>query len=306
MSRRPLWLITGANGFLGRNAGAWLSDHAHVVGTARQPEQHAAFTQILCLDITDAENTRRVVRGVRPDVILNTAALASHELCESDPTLAHRINVEGAQNLAESSAEIGARLIHISTDAVFDGLTGGYRPQDRANPFSVYGRTKLLGEMAVLDAYPDALVARTNFFGWSPTGTRSILEFFVNALSSGTPVKGFTDYVVNSIYAQDLMSLLWDLNERSVSGIVHTVARDSASKYEFGQLIAQVWGLDPSLISPVQGIDAAGEVSRARDLSLSTEATANLLGYELPSQAEGIQRAFNDRVQLRQLISDSD
>lgn len=303
MSRRPLWLVTGANGFLGRNAGVWLSERAHVVGTARHAEQHPAFTQILELDITDPKATRRVVRGVVPDVILNTAALASHELCESDPTLAHRVNVEGAENLATSAAEVGARIVQISTDAVFEGGAGGYLPQDPANPFSVYGRTKLLGEVAVLNACPEALVARTNFFGWSPTGTRSILEFFVNALTNATPVHGFTDYIVNSIYAQDLMKVLWDLNEVKATGVVHTVARDALSKYEFGQLVAGVWGLNADLISPSHGTDDAGGVSRVRDLSLSTQATAALLGYEIPSQVEGIQRAFVDRQTLRPRIS---
>ncbi|HBJ73080.1 MAG TPA: hypothetical protein DDY88_05105 [Actinobacteria bacterium] len=305
MSRRPLWLITGANGFLGRNAGVWLSERAHVVGTARHADQHPAFTQILQLDITDPRATTRVIRGVRPDVILNTAAIASHELCESDPTLAHRVNVEGAQNLAQSAAEIGARLIQVSTDAVFEGGTGGYLPDDSANPFSVYGRTKLLGEMAVLDAHPGAMVARTNFFGWSPSGTRSILEFFVNALTSGTPVDGFTDYIVSSIYAQDLMQVLWDLNERSVAGVVHAVARDAISKFAFGQLVAAVWDENPAMISAAVSTGTAGEVSRTRDLSLATEATAALLGYELPSQAEGVRQAFADRLALRQLVSDS-
>lgn len=293
-SDMPRWLITGATGFLGSNAARFLESRAYRIAASREGAPTSGFDSAVTLDLSDMASIEMAVRAASPDVILHTAALADHEACERDPEYAAVINVEATGALADAATSVGARLVHISTDAVFDGRRGHYREDDAPSPFSVYGRTKLAGEQAAL-AGTDALVIRTNFFGWSPSRRRSILEFFVNSLEAGAAVQGYTDFVVTSLYAQDLMQALWELHDRAGIGVLHLGARDALSKYEFGCLVAAAFGLNPDLISPVSAAAGQHSTSRVLDLSLDSSRAAALLGRELPSQGEGIARAVHER-----------
>ena len=299
MTADSTWLVVGANGFLGSNAGAFLQGTVDVVGTVRSHSLHPGFSSIVKCEITDSSSVDSVIRAIQPDVVLNTAAIASHELCEREPELAHQANVVGPRNLARTTAAVGARFIHISTDAVFDGARGNYDEKDSPSPFSAYGQSKLAGELAVLEENPAALIARTNFFGWSPTGSRSILEFFVNSLTRGELVSGYNDYIVSSIYAQDLTQILWDLNEVEASGVFHCVACNALSKFDFGVAVADQFGLDSGLIKSVSSPPGADGISRVRNLSLDTKKASQLLGRLLPTQEAGLQHAYSDRSVLQ-------
>ena len=295
------WLITGAQGFLGANLGQFLEGRVNRIGTARAAAVSPQFDEMLCLDLSRLDEIQEGVRRAQPDVVVHAAALSSHEACENDPDLARLINVEVTDRLAQSAEYVGARFILISTDAVFDGKRGNYREDDEVSPFSVYGETKLLGERRAIEA-TDALVLRTNFFGWSPTGTRSILEFFVNSLTKNLSVQGFNDYIVSSIYVQDLIQVLWDLDTESASGIYHCVASNALSKFDFGVAVAHQFGLDSRLIQSASSPAGANGISRIRNLSLDTKKAARLLGHPLATQESGLQHAFGDRSLLRNEI----
>jgi dTDP-4-dehydrorhamnose reductase len=299
----PTWLITGAQGFLGANLGHFLKGRANRIGVARGEARSFQYNEFISLDLSRLDGIHDAVRLARPEVIVHAAALSSHEACESDPELAQRMNTEATERLAQAAEEVGARFILISTDAVFDGQRGNYRESDAVNPFSVYGQTKLEGEQRAADA-TNALILRTNFFGWSPTGSRSILEFFVNELSAGNQVSGFTDFSVTSMYAQHLAQAIWELAHTDATGIVNVASRDSLSKYEFGTKVADRFNLPSGLITPVAS-DPNAIPARSRDLSLNTERLASILGSPAPSQEEGIQQAFADSTGLQSLIHSS-
>ncbi len=289
------WLVTGASGFLGANLGCWLQGKAQRIGLGRGPAALGLYDEYVSLDLaTDLGSLPGVISRIRPDVVVNAAAFADHKGCEEDPDAADRVNHVAARAVAHAAASCGARLIHISTDAVFDGSRGAYAESDEPSPFSVYGESKLLGELAVLEEYPSAVVARTNFFGWSPAGTRSILEFFVNNLEEGSRVKGFTDFVVTSAYAQDLVDVLYRIAGTSHSGVLHATTQDSLSKYDFGVQVAQTFGLDPELIDATVGSLGPDGISRTRDLSLNTALLQRLIGDHVPLQARGVQAAYAD------------
>ena len=292
------WLVTGAGGFFGANAGAFLNGRAESVGAFRGLTASSLFGTNVSIDLRSGTSIHEVVDAVHPDVVLHAAALASHEACESDPTLAQLVNVESTTHLARACADADAKLVYLSTDAVFDGRRGYYAEQDETNPFSVYGATKLLGEKAALAVHNNVLIARTNFFGWSPTGTRSILEFFVNALRSGKKVSGYTDFVVSSIYVQDLLSAIYDLVGSDRRGVVHLGASNALSKYDFGVQVASQFGLDADLISPMAAAAGRHATSRARDLSLDTSLVESWLGLSLPTQEFGIASAYDDERAL--------
>ena len=292
------WLVTGAGGFFGSNAGIFLYGRVESVGAFRSISRNSLYGTSVSTDLCSGTSIHEAVRAVRPDVVMHAAALASHEACESDPALAQLVNVESTTHLARACADVGAKLVYLSTDAVFDGGRGNYTEQDATNPFSVYGETKLLGEQAALAVYDDVLITRTNFFGWSPTGTRSILEFFVNALRSGQQVSGYTDFVVSSIYVQDLLTAIYALVGSDRRGVVHLGASNALSKYDFGVQVASQFALDAELISPVTAAAGSHATSRARDLSLDNSLVELWLGRSVPTQEVGVASAYDGESTL--------
>lgn len=293
---RPTWLVTGAQGFLGANIGAALAGRAHRIGATRRiPETTELFDRYVASDLQDPADLCRSIAVLRPDVIVHAAALASHEECEADPNRARRINALASHELARAAQAAGSRFVLISTDAVFDGVEGGYREGDATNPTSVYGRTKVEAEELVC-AETDALVVRTNFFGWSPSGRRSILEFFVTSLSNGQQVRGFTDFTTSSAYAPELAKAIWELLDVGASGIVHVTSPDRLTKYEFGVAVADAFGLDAGLISPQR---SQLDPPREGDISLNVSHAESLIGRSLPTMRAGIELAHADSPTLR-------
>jgi dTDP-4-dehydrorhamnose reductase len=276
------WLVTGVTGLLGANAALALQGDLHVVGLARESRPLAWCPNIITGDLLDPQSLRRAVEVVQPDVILHCAALAHHGMCEEDPELADAVNVEGTRALRALTE--GRTFVYISTDTVFSGSQGGHRETDAVAPTTVYGETKARAEELVLES-ADSLVIRTNFFGWSPSGRRSILEFFVERLRQGDETPGFTNYRVASIFSAELLAAVKSLVEMQARGIVHVASSDTLSKFEFGVSVAEAFECDPGLIAP------ALSPMPDRDLSLNCDRASLLLGRSLPTQRDGIKRA---------------
>ena len=240
---------------------------------------------VVAADLTDAESLRNAVSETRPDVVLHCAALADHRACEDDEALAMRMNADASGALAQAATDAGSRFVYISTDAVFSGDRGWYGEEESISPTSAYGRSKARGEERVIEAAPGAVIARTNFFGWSPSGRRSILEFFVRELSAGNRVPGFVNYTVTSLFVEDVVASIQTIVTSGESGVFHVVAHDAVAKADFGQLVAEEFGFDSALIDRVS-MDGPD-----KDLSLRSDRLAALRGVPMPSQFEGVARA---------------
>lgn len=288
------WLVTGAGGFLGTNAGLWLGDRVTRVGQTRVASATGPFDRSLAVDLRDIPAAAAMVRDARPDVVLHAAAMSGHETCANDREQAYAVNVEASRAIADAAAEVGARVVYVSTDAVFSGATGNYAETDEPEPFSYYGETKLAGEAAVQESGAPALVVRTNFFGWSTSGRRSVLEFFVSALRAGENVKGYPDFVVTSLYVQSLVETIWRLVEMGTEGVVHVASCDPVSKHDFGVTVARQFGLDEGLISPESSDVHGHQTSRSRNISLCTDRLTGILGERPATQEEGVRRAYSE------------
>ena len=178
----------------------------------------------------------------QPDWVIHCAALANLDACEAHPVLAEQLNTDLPAKLAAHVARGGARLLHVSTDAVFDGQRGGYTEQDTPNPLSIYARTKLDGERGVADANPKRSSPASTCSAGASSGKRSLAEFFFNNLSAGKPVMGFTDVYFCPLLANDLAAIFLKMLQRNLSGLYHVVSRECLSKYEFGvRLAGPVW-----------------------------------------------------------------
>jgi dTDP-4-dehydrorhamnose reductase len=231
----------------------------------------------------------KVLEETRPDWVIHCAALALVDACEAEPDLAHQLNIEVPRKLAAFVARGGARLLHISTDAVFDGQRGDYSEEDLPNPLSVYGRTKLAGERAVEEANPGALIARINIYGWSLSGERSLAEWFFYNLQAGKRVRGFTDVYFCPLLVNDLAGILLKMLSLGLSGLYHAVSSECVTKYDFGLALARQFGLNENLISPSSVAEGGLKGLRSTRLTLNSDKLAEALGGPLPSLSPGLE-----------------
>lgn len=283
-------LISGASGLLGLNFALEACREHEVYGVVhRHRLLHTPFTIYQC-DLTDDAARRQLLEQISPDWVVHCAALADLEACEADPPLAKKLNTDLPAKLAEDVSKGGARLLHISTDAVFDGRRGGYTEEDEPHPLSVYARTKLAGEQAVCATDPNALIARVNFYGWSLSGKRSLAEFFFNNLRAGKETPGFSDVYFCPLLANDLARILLAMMEMDLKGLYHAVAPEAISKYEFGVRIAEVFGFDPNLIRPVSVNQAGLRATRSPNMTLSVAKLQQIFPQPLPDIRQGLQR----------------
>ena len=285
-------LVTGASGLLGLNLALEAASKHTIFGVVNtNPLRGAAFTVHRANLLLPGE-IERIFEAAQPQCVIHCAALANLDACERDPTLARKLNAELPGKIAATARKTGARLAHISTDAVFDGQKGNYQETDEPNPRSVYARTKLAGEQAVAERYPNAIIARVNLFGWSLNGKRSLAEFFYNNLKAGKSVMGFTDVFFSPLLANDLGNVLIQMLAEGLHGLYHVGSQASLSKYNFGVAIAEKFGFDTNLIHPTALTDAGLKASRSPNLSLCVDKLIHSLPSAIPKLSTNLDRFY--------------
>lgn len=225
------FLITGAKGQVGHCLTTQLTGKAEILAVDRDE-----------LDITDRDAVFNIVKTFKPDVIINAAAHTAVDRAESEVELSEAINVKGPQYLAEVANEIGAVILHISTDYVFEGTgTGEYKEDDQTNPQGVYGRTKLEGEIAVQQANPRSIILRTAWvFGeHGHNFVKTMLRLAKDRDSLG--IVG--DQFGGPTYAGDIAKALIEMSNQILSGkenafgVYHFTGKPYVSWYEFAKAI---------------------------------------------------------------------
>lgn len=283
-------LVTGASGLLGLNFCLQYAGQHELIGMSHSYPLSGTPFKVLTADLTQPDVAAKIITATGPEMILHCAAAANLEQSEANPELAWRLNAEVPGEVASAARRVGAQMIHISTDTVFDGQTGFYSEMDVPHPLSVYAQSKLAGEQAVAAVNPDAIIARVNFYGWSASGRRSLAEFFFMNLLAGQLTPGFTDVFFCPLQTHILSEILMRMAELKLNGLFHVVSRESLSKYEFGCRIARLFGLDQDLIRPTTWRTAGLVAARSPNLNLRTDKLALALGEPLPDQAAGLER----------------
>ena len=284
-------LVSGASGLLGSNLMLAASDRGHTVEGLffRQAIQDPGF-KMHCLDLRDRDATRSMIDELRPEWIVHCAAQTNVDWCELHPLQAMSLNADSTRLLAERARAVGARLVFISTDAVFDGRRGGYVESDRTNPVNVYAASKLGGELAIREIGDNFLILRTSIYGWNATNKKSLAEWFLDCLELGQEVPGLVDVVGSLILVNDLSDIILDLIEMNAAGTFHSGAKDSCSKYEFGRSIARVFGISADQVIPSRVESLRLGATRPKNTSLNCDLVEKCLGRPMPSIESGLMR----------------
>lgn len=237
-------VITGAGGQVGRFLAAQAGYRGYDVQALTRRE----------FDITDPDAARRHVQG--GDVVVNCAAFTNVDAAEADPDAAHAINAAGPGYLARACADAGARLIHISTDYVFSGVFGGqehrpYEITDACGPLSVYGRSKLDGELAVHAELPAAHVVRTSWVYTGGSGTDFVAV--MRRLAAGEKTIDVVDDQTGSpTYVKDLVAALLEVAAGGIEApVLHAANAGAASRFDQARAVFAELGADPQRVRPV-------------------------------------------------------
>jgi dTDP-4-dehydrorhamnose reductase len=258
-------VITGAGG----QVGSLLAAEA-----VRQGRDALALTS-LQWDITDPEAAGRIIET--GDVVINCAAYTNVDGAERDEVTAYAVNAAGPAYIARACARVGARLIHVSTDYVFSGDFGGsaphpYEPSDDTGPLSVYGQTKLSGELAVLAALPEAVVVRSAWIYTGATGKDFVATMRRLAAGDGT-VEVVDDQTGSPTYAADLVTALFEVADGRVDAhptrIVHAANGGAVSRFGQACAVFEGVGADPTRVRPVSTAHNPRPAQRPRYSALS-------------------------------------
>ncbi len=234
-------LITGASGRLGARLTADLQQTGHDVIPLTLEQ----------LDITDFAAVRSAIRQTQPELAISgTAAWTDVDGCAKDPQQAITVNGYGAQNVAAAAYEIGAAVLHISSNEVFDGRSHrAYYEYDVTNPVNPYGYSKWVGERGVMSVNPRHLIVRTAWL--FAHGGKNFLHSVLNAAAAGKTLRVVTDEVANPTYNNDLSRALCDLIEAGRSGIYHLTNEQACSRYTFARYILDRAGYGDVPISAI-------------------------------------------------------
>jgi dTDP-4-dehydrorhamnose reductase len=220
-------LVTGAGGQLANELLRHAPGDAEVVALTEHE-----------LNICDEAAVAAAMAAQAPDVVFNAAAYTAVDRAESDPATAFRVNRDGAAILARAANAAGAKMVHVSTDFVFDGqTTRPYRPEDEAAPLGVYGASKHAGDQAVAAAAPDALIVRTAWV-YSTWGG-NFLKTMLRLMGERSEVRVVADQIGTPTSATTLAETLWGLTRAGASGMFHCTDAGVASWYDFAQAIAE-------------------------------------------------------------------
>jgi dTDP-4-dehydrorhamnose reductase len=282
-------MVTGARGQVGR-----------AVIDAALPSMQIIAVGHGELDIGDAQAVDRFVGDTRPDVIVNAAAYTAVDRAETEAEQARRANATGPANLARAAAATAARLIHLSTDFVFDGkTTAPYRPDDPANPLNVYGTTKRAGEIAVREILPARSVVLRTAWVYDATGRNFLLTMLRLMRERGT-VRVVADQFGTPTASHSLALAIWvTIAKSSVAGIHHWTDSGVASWYDFAVAIAEESALAGKLsaaaeVIPISSSEYPMPAKRPGFSVLDKAATTAALGMTPPHWRKSLRKVIGE------------
>lgn len=272
------FLILGANGQLGKQFAKVLAQRGLSVSAPDEKD----------CDITSADSLSGVLKAVQPTVVINCAAYNAVDMAEQQPDLADRINTQAVRIIAGLCAEQRMRLVHYSSDYVFDGAKGErYSEADAVHPLNVYGRSKRGGEEAALSSGADALVLRTSWvFG---NGTQNFIHKMMQWSKQHPVLRLTADEVSVPTGTNDLVEMTIRAVDAGLSGLYHATNSDYASRYEWGRYVAKRLFL-PSTIIPVPMSMFPSPAQRPLFSAMSNAGLGAALGYSIPDWRDAVDR----------------
>ena len=280
-------LIIGANGFLGSN----------ILQLRKTKEVRDLNYQFIAADIensnipidvtfyhiniTNPQDLLKKIEIISPDVILLTAAMTNVDKNEVDKDIATAINTEGPKNVLEACKKTDSKLVFMSTDFIFDGISkeGNYKENDTPNPLSYYAKTKYNAEQAIINSEIEYTICRTAvLYGWNKE-KQNFITWIINKLQQNEPIQIVTDQLNSPTFVKNLAEIIVKLIEKDAKGIYHTAGDCTLNRYEMALKCAEIFYLKKDLISQMKSIEQ--KAIRPKNAGLNINKLKNLIGSEL-------------------------
>lgn len=287
-------VVTGGSGMLGHCLMRRAAPRHQVFGTYHTHPVEISGCNLAQLDITDEQMVDSMVKSLRPDVVIHTAALTDVDACERAPEKARRINSDGTAIVAKATEQSGAHLIYISTDYVFDGSKGNYVETDRPNPVNEYGASKYLGEECAQHTCPTTTIIRTTMFGLKLPPQVGMMESMVAALREGKSITRFVDQYFSALYTGQLNEVILRMAELRVAGVFHVGSLKKISRFEFSKEVARVFSCEAAEIHPGPFRQMEGLARRPQDTSLVSDKISDQLGIAPLAVHDGLHQLKRD------------
>jgi len=287
------FLVVGSNGLLGQKTADLLvrgmASSVTLASLEEVPIRPVENAEYVKADLTSRKEVKQLIAHCDPEVIINCAAITNVDACETDRELAWKVNVGGVENIIEAARRTEAMIVHISSDYIFDGKNGPYSEDDRPEPLSYYGKTKLASENAVRTSGLRYLIARTMvLYGYAPGVKPNFALWIVQSLEKNIGVRVVDDQQGNPTLADDLAYALVRGVELGRTGVFNIAGRDIISRYEFAVRIARAFNLDSSLISPIKTAQLRQPAQRPLKSGLITLKAEVALGIRPSTVEQGL------------------
>ncbi len=296
-------LVTGSNGFLGHRlvASLRLRTDVELIATSLGPDRRSDTEGYLYvpMDVTSEQAVQEVCSRYRPDAIIHTAAITQVDQAEQQPARCRRLNVGAVAHLVGACARYGIHLLQLSTDFVFDGLSGPYAESDPVSPISVYGWSKAAAEKLLSDSEISWAVVRTILvYGQEVPGGRSnIVQWATKVLQSGNPVQVVNDQYRMPTFVEYLAQACIEIALRKERGIFHISGEEEVSIFELVGHVAQHLGLRMEMVQSVNSSDLAGAELRPPRTGFILGKAKSRIHYEPVSLETGLTKVLGPAIQ---------
>ena len=280
-------LIIGANGFLGSNILQLTKtkavrdlDYQFLAADIENSNVPIDVT-FYHINITNPQDTLKKIEVISPDVVILTAAMTDVDQNEVDKDLATLINTEGPKNVLEACKNTDSKMMFMSTDFIFDGISkeGNYNERDIPNPLSFYAKTKYYAEQAICNSEIDYLICRTAvLYGWNKDKF-NFITWIIDKLQKNKPIQIVTDQLNSPTFVKNLAKILIKLIEKHASGIYHTAGDCTLNRYEMALKCAEIFNLKSELISQIESFEQ--KAIRPKNVGLDISKLKRLTGADL-------------------------
>lgn len=294
-------LVTGSNGLLGQKLiKLLLVNKVEVIATGKGESRLGYLPQSFVyvqMDIVNRSSVIQTIADHLPDVVINTAAMTNVDQCEVEKEACWELNVIAVQHLIDACDQVGARLIHLSTDFIFDGLEGPYDEDAKPNPLSYYGESKVASELLLQKSDIHWIVLRTVLvYGITPGMSRSNIILWVkDNLENGKPLKIVDDQWRTPTLAEDLAMGCFLAASTDAKGVFNISGPDLLTPFDMAMKTCDYFGLDKSLITKVDGSTFSQPAKRPPRTGFILDKAKKELGYKPTSFDEGI-AVLNDQM----------
>ncbi|MBD3290605.1 dTDP-4-dehydrorhamnose reductase [candidate division KSB1 bacterium] len=284
-------LITGANGLLGQKCVSLFSPDYEVLGIDIHDNSFTKNSKYVYQksDITQRTALRKVVLPFFPKYIINTAAYTNVDASETNKEDCWKINVEGVSNLIYVASKINAKIVHISTDYIFDGENGPYKEDDTPKPLGYYGKSKLASENELLRCDLEFAIARTMVLYGAAVNVRpNFVTWLIDKLRDKEKVTIVDDQFGNPTLADDLAFAIKQIIEREKWDIFHVSGSELVDRYTFAIQIADIFKLDKNLITPIKTADLNQQAPRPLKSGFILDKLKEELNLEMPTNEQSL------------------